>query len=73
MTNNTSDFTSKDSQAMPVEPLAPEYFDIARFEAHAAEADDRLTAFMENDEGVAVWRCGNGYGWARYSGMDAET
>ena len=56
MANKTFDFTDKDSQAMPVEPLELKYFDIARFEAHAAEADDRFAAFMEKDEGVAVWQ-----------------
>jgi hypothetical protein len=50
------DYTSKDAQAMPVTPVAPADFDLARYEAHAAEADARYAAFLASREGVAVWQ-----------------
>ncbi len=50
------DTTSKDAQAMPVTPVAPADFDLARYEAHAAEAEARYAAFLASREGVAVWQ-----------------
>jgi Uroporphyrinogen decarboxylase (URO-D) len=50
------DVTTQDAQAMPVMPLAPADFDIARYEAHAAEAESRYVEFMRRPEGIAVWQ-----------------
>lgn len=50
------DYTNQDAQAMPVTPVAPADFDLARYEAHAAEADARYAAFLARPEGVAVWQ-----------------
>jgi len=50
------DYTNQDAQAMPVTPVAPTDFDLARYEAHAAEADARYAAFMAQPEGIAVWQ-----------------
>ena len=41
---------------MPVMPVAPSAFAIARYEAHAAEADARYAEFMAAPEGIAVWQ-----------------
>jgi hypothetical protein len=50
------DITSKDAQAMPVEPAEPRAFDYARFADHAAAAEARYAAFLAQREGVAVWQ-----------------
>ncbi len=50
------DYSVKDAQAMPVAPIAPADFDLARYEAHAAEADARYAAFLASREGIAVWQ-----------------
>ena len=41
MTAGAFDITTRDAQAMPVTPVEPTDFDVARYEAHAAEADAR--------------------------------
>ncbi len=41
---------------MPVTPVAPSTFDVARYEAHAAEAEARYADFMCSSEGIAVWQ-----------------
>ncbi len=50
------DITTKDAQAMPVTPVAPAAFDLARYEAHAAEAEARYAQFMRQPEGIMVWQ-----------------
>lgn len=50
------DITTLDAQAMPVTPVAPADFDLARYEDHAAEAEARYAAFMAKPEGIAVWQ-----------------
>lgn len=50
------DFTQKDAMAMPVEPVDATGFDLDRYEALAAEADQRYAAFLAKTEGVAVWQ-----------------
>jgi len=49
------DTTVKDSMATPVAPVEPADFDLARYEAHAAECDSRYAAFLRKKEGIAVW------------------
>ena len=41
---------------MPIEPMDVAEFDLARYEAFAAEADLRYAAFLRQPEGVAVWQ-----------------
>ncbi len=41
---------------MPVTPVEPAAFELARYEAHAAEADARYADFLRRPEGVAVWQ-----------------
>ncbi len=50
------DFTSKDAQAMPIEPIEPTAFDYAAFADHAAAAEARYAAFLARPEGIAVWQ-----------------
>lgn len=50
------DITSKDAQAMPVEPVEPAAFDYAEYADHAAGAEARYAAFLAQPEGVAVWQ-----------------
>jgi hypothetical protein len=50
------DVTAPDAQAMPVIPVEPADFDLARYEADAAEADARYAAFMRQEEAIAVWQ-----------------
>lgn len=50
------DATKADPMAIPVEPVAPEDFDVARYADYAAAADERFAAFLTRDEGVAVWQ-----------------
>jgi uroporphyrinogen-III decarboxylase len=50
------DSTSKDPMAMPVSPVEPDEFDLARYEAYAAECDQRYADFLQKDEGVIVWQ-----------------
>lgn len=54
--NTKFDYTNKDVMAMPVTPVEPGAFDIARYEAFAAEADRRYAAFLARPEGIAVWQ-----------------
>ena len=56
MTGSTFDFTKEDSAATPVTPVRPEEFDIARYEAFAAAADERFAEFWQKDSGVMVWQ-----------------
>jgi len=41
---------------MPVTPVEPGDFDLARFGEHALAADERYAEFLRQDEGVAVWQ-----------------
>ncbi len=50
------DHTQKDAMAMPVQPMDIGDFDLARYEAFAAEADQRYAAFLTQKDGVAVWQ-----------------
>lgn len=50
------DTTKKDSMATPVAPVEPAAFELARYEAFAAAADERYAAFLAQKEGVAVWQ-----------------
>jgi hypothetical protein len=50
------DYTSKDAQAMPVDPLTPAQFDFARYLDHAQAAEARYAAFAAQPEGIAVWQ-----------------
>lgn len=56
MTSSSFDYTLKDAQALPVTPIEPRDFDLARFEAHAAEADQRYADFLSKPSGLAVWQ-----------------
>ncbi len=56
MTSSTFDYTLKDAQAMPVTPIEPRDFDLARYEAFAAEADQRYADFMRKPDGLMVWQ-----------------
>ncbi len=56
MAARTFDITTLDAQAMPVTPVEPAAFDLARYEAHAAEADARYAEFLRQPEGIAVWQ-----------------
>ena len=56
MTSSTFDYTLKDAQALPVRPIEPRDFDLARYEAFAAEADQRYTDFLNAPGGLAVWQ-----------------
>jgi hypothetical protein len=42
--------------AMPVMPVDPEDFDLDKYEAYAAEGDERYAEFLRKDEGVLVWQ-----------------
>lgn len=50
------DYTLKDAQAMPVTPIEPQDFDLARYESFAAEADQRYADFLKKPCGLAVWQ-----------------
>jgi len=50
------DYTKADAMAMPVTPMEPAQFDLARYEAFAAEADRRYAEFLRKKEGIAVWQ-----------------
>jgi hypothetical protein len=50
------DYTLKDAQAMPVTPVEPGDFDLARYEEYAFLCDQRYAEFLRKDEGVAVWQ-----------------
>ena len=56
MASGVFDITTQDAQALPVTPLAPAAFDLARYEAHAAAAGERYAEFMRRPEGIAVWQ-----------------
>jgi len=56
MANQSFDNTLKDAQALSVTPMEPGDFDLARFEAHAAAADQRYADFMRQPSGLAVWQ-----------------
>lgn len=56
MTTSRFDITRKDAMAMPVVPTDPASFDITRYEAFSAEADERYRAFLAQKQGVAVWQ-----------------
>ncbi len=48
--------TLKDAQALSVTPIEPRDFDLRRFEAQAAEADQRYADFLNAPSGLAVWQ-----------------
>jgi uroporphyrinogen-III decarboxylase len=50
------DYTKADAMAMPVTPVDPADFDLARYEAFAASADQRYAEFLRKSEGVAIWQ-----------------
>ena len=50
------DYTKSDVMAMPVTLVEPADFDLARYEAFAAEADAHYAKFLQQREGVAVWQ-----------------
>ncbi len=52
----TFNYTLKDAQAMPVIPVEPPHFDLARYAAYAAEADRRYADFLSKPDGLAVWQ-----------------
>jgi hypothetical protein len=52
----TFNYTLKDAQAMPVTPIDPQKFDLARYEAFTAEADQRYAGFLSKPDGLAVWQ-----------------
>ncbi len=41
---------------MPVTPVEPKDFDLGRYEAFAAEGDERFATFLRRDEGAMVWQ-----------------
>lgn len=45
-----------DSQATPVEAISPFRFDFDRYAEYAAEQDRKVSAFIESDSGVLVYR-----------------
>jgi hypothetical protein len=45
-----------DAMAMPVMPVEPDIFDIARYADWAAAADHRFAEFLAREEGIAVWQ-----------------
>ena len=53
---NTFNYTLKDAQALPVTPIDPQQFDLARYAAYAAEADQRYADFLSKPSGLAVWQ-----------------
>lgn len=56
MSKTKFDYTKTDAMAMPVTPVDPADFDLARYEAFAAVADQRYAEFLRQSEGVAVWQ-----------------
>ncbi len=56
MSSKKFDVTSKDPMAIPVTPVEPRNFDLARYEAYAAAADERYAQFLAKPEGVMVWQ-----------------
>ena len=56
MTEPKFDYTKQDAMAMPVTPMDPPAFDLARFEEFAAVADQRYASFLQAQQGVAVWQ-----------------
>ncbi|MBP7687125.1 MAG: hypothetical protein KA765_04435 [Thermoflexales bacterium] len=52
----TFNTTLKDAQALSVTPIEPRNFDLAHFEVHAADADQRYADFMRQPSGLAVWQ-----------------
>ncbi len=56
MTSSTFDYTLKDAQALPVTPIEPRDFDLARYEAFAAEVDQRYADWLNKPSGLAVWQ-----------------
>lgn len=56
MSQKGFDYTKADAMAMPVTPRDPNRFDLARFEAFAAAADQRYAEFLRQAQGIAVWQ-----------------
>jgi hypothetical protein len=55
-TTTVFNYALKDAQAMPVTPIEPQDFDLARYEAFAAEADQHYADFLSRPDGLAVWQ-----------------
>jgi hypothetical protein len=56
MSATAFNYTLKDAQALPVTPIDPQHFDLARYAAYAAEADRRYADFLSELDGLAVWQ-----------------
>jgi len=56
MVSHPFNYNLKDAQAMTVTPIESRDFDLARYEAFAAEADQRYAEFLQKQEGLAVWQ-----------------
>lgn len=56
MKHTEFDYTKADVMAMPVTPMDSAAFNLARYEAFAAEADQRYAGFLRKKEGVAIWQ-----------------
>ena len=56
MNTTAFNYTLKDAQALPVTPIDPQQFDLARYAAYAAEADQRYADFLSKPDGLAVWQ-----------------
>jgi hypothetical protein len=56
MNTTAFNYTLKDAQALPITPLDPQHFDLAGYEAFAAEADRRYADFLRKPDGLAVWQ-----------------
>jgi len=56
MAHNTYNYTVKDAMAMTVQPVDIADFDLERYEAFAAAADQRYAEFLRKKDGVAVWQ-----------------
>jgi hypothetical protein len=56
MANRVFNYTLKDAQALPVTSVEPQDFDLARYAAFAAEADQRYADFLRKPSGLEVWQ-----------------
>jgi hypothetical protein len=53
---NTFDYTSRDTQATPVEPISPDRFDVDLYAEYENGLLDSCKKFIDSDSGVAVYR-----------------
>jgi hypothetical protein len=65
------DYTKQDAMAMPVTPMDPAHFDLARYEAFAAEADRRYA--VNFSAGARASPSGSAFVWAKCSATPAAT